>query len=174
MTDRPSPLRGQAERVYTLTDRFQVELRVFEESRVPVHQFVQPALSTGGTGGDIEALAFLVLMEASKSAQDDLKSIMDGVKAINDAKSKLPGSRDPHGSLDVDAILQLMLTVYGVNLEAEFDAIRKDLDSMSELSETESLRLQMAMDRMSKMMSTLSNLMKKMSDTSSAIVQNLK
>jgi hypothetical protein len=30
------------------------------------------------------------------------------------------------------------------------------------------------MDRMSKMMSTLSNLMKKISDTSSAIVQNLK
>jgi hypothetical protein len=174
MTDRPSPLRVQVERVYTLTDRFQVELQVFEKSRVSVQQFVQPAPSTGSAGGDIEALAFLVLMEASKSAQDDLKSIMDGVKAINAAKSKLPDSRDPHGTLDVDAILQLMLTVYGVNLEAEFDAIRKDLDSTSELSEIESLRLQMAMDRMSKMMSTLSNLMKKMSDTSSGIVQNLK
>jgi hypothetical protein len=38
----------------------------------------------------------------------------------------------------------------------------------------ESLRMQMAMDRMSKMMSTLSNLLKKMSDTSSAIISNLK
>jgi hypothetical protein len=35
---------------------------------------------------DIEALAFLVLMQASKSAQEDLKSIMDGVKAINEEK----------------------------------------------------------------------------------------
>ena len=174
MTDRPSPLRAQVERVYTLTDRLQVELRALEKSRPPVHQSVRPAPSTGSTGGDIEALAFLVLMEASKSAQDDLKSIMDGVKAINDAKSKLSDSREPHGSLDVDAILQLMLTVYAVSVEAEFDAIRKDLDSTSELSEMESLRLQMMMDRMSKMMSTLSNLMKKISDTSSAIVQNLK
>lgn len=45
---------------------------------------------------------------------------------------------------------------------------------MSEMGETESLRLQMAMDRMSKMMSTLSNLMKKASETSSGIIQNLK
>jgi len=45
---------------------------------------------------------------------------------------------------------------------------------MSEMGEMESLRLQMAMDRMSKMMSTLSNLLKKLSDTSSQIAQNLK
>jgi hypothetical protein len=67
-----------------------------------------------------------------------------------------------------------MLTVYGMNVDAEFCSIQKGLDSMSEIGETESLRLQMAMDRMSKMMSALSNLMKKISDTSSAIVQNLK
>jgi hypothetical protein len=36
--------------------------------------------------GDIEAIAFLVLMQASKSAQEDLKSIMDGVKNINKSK----------------------------------------------------------------------------------------
>jgi len=41
---------------------------------------------------DIEALAFLVLMEAAKSAQEDLKAIMDGVKAINAEKSKQRGA----------------------------------------------------------------------------------
>ena len=45
---------------------------------------------------------------------------------------------------------------------------------MSELGESESLRLQMALDRLSKMMSTLSNILKKVSDTADAIVQNLK
>lgn len=45
---------------------------------------------------------------------------------------------------------------------------------MSEMGEMESLRLQMAMDRLSKMMSTLSNLLKKTSDTANAITQNLK
>jgi len=39
-------------------------------------------------GADIEALCFLVLMDASKSAQEDLKAIMARVKAINNAKAQ--------------------------------------------------------------------------------------
>lgn len=54
------------------------------------------------------------------------------------------------------------------------DNMKNDVDSMSEMSETESLRLQMAMDRLSKMMSTLSNLLKKISDTQQNITQNMK
>ncbi len=52
--------------------------------------------------------------------------------------------------------------------------LRNAVDSLSELSETESLRLQMAMDRESKMMETLSNILKKISDTADSITQNLK
>ena len=59
-------------------------------------------------------------------------------------------------------------------LDQQADAIKQDLDAMGEMGEMESLRLQMAMDRMSKMMSTLSNVLKKTSDTSSSIVQNMK
>jgi len=51
---------------------------------------------------------------------------------------------------------------------------KAELDSISEMGEMDSLRLQMAMDRLSKMMTTLSNLMKKASDTASGITQNLK
>ena len=51
------------------------------------------------------------------------------------------------------------------------DDLKSKLDSMSEMGEMESLRLQMAMDRMSKMMSTLSNILKKISDTTQAITQ---
>jgi len=54
------------------------------------------------------------------------------------------------------------------------DSIKNKLDSLSEMGEMESLRLQMAMDRLSKMMSALSNLLKKISDTAEVIVQNLK
>jgi len=54
------------------------------------------------------------------------------------------------------------------------DSIKNDLDSLSEMGEMESLRLQMAMDRMSKMMTMLSNLLKKASDSASTITQNLK
>ena len=51
---------------------------------------------------------------------------------------------------------------------------RDKLDSMSEMGDMESLRLQMAMDRLSKLMSTLSNLLKKASETASGITQNIK
>lgn len=59
-------------------------------------------------------------------------------------------------------------------LDTMVDTMKSDLDSMSEMGEMESLRLQMAMDRMSKMMSALSNLLKKISDTQNSITQNLK
>jgi hypothetical protein len=39
--------------------------------------------------GDIEALAFLVMMKAAKSAREDLKAIMKGVKEINKEKEGL-------------------------------------------------------------------------------------
>jgi hypothetical protein len=52
--------------------------------------------------------------------------------------------------------------------------VRNKLDSLSGMGEKESLRLQMAMDRLSKMMSTLSNLLKKISDAADGVVQNLK
>ena len=76
----------------------------------------------------------------------------------------------------LDSMLKNIEESLGTTKEVDdsIDAIKKDLDSMSEMGETESLRLQMAIDRMSKMMSTLSNLLKKMSDTADGIVQNLK
>jgi len=45
---------------------------------------------------------------------------------------------------------------------------------MNEMSEMTSLRLQMTMDRRSKFIETLSNIVKKLSETSDSIVQNLK
>jgi hypothetical protein len=40
-------------------------------------------------GQDIEAIAFLMLMQAAKSAQEDLKSIMAKVKSINNSKEHM-------------------------------------------------------------------------------------
>jgi hypothetical protein len=37
---------------------------------------------------DIMALCFIVMMEAAKSAEDDLKAIMEGVKSINEQKAE--------------------------------------------------------------------------------------
>lgn len=155
-------------------------------------------------GQDIEALAFLVMMQAAKSAQEDLKAIMAKVKAINVQKakqrellSKMQQQRTMTAiQLDSFKLLQnrtLALQqgrnadsikfvrssgrnqqVSKADIDAIKDKLKSDLDSMSEMGEMESLRLQMAMDRMSKMMSTISNLLKKISNTADDIVQNLK
>lgn len=73
--------------------------------------------------------------------------------------------------------LKELKTITGTDLksiQSAVDDFKNNLDSMSEMGEMESLRLQMAMDRMSKMMTTLSNLLKKISDTQESIVGNLK
>jgi len=47
--------------------------------------------------------------------------------------------------------------------------MKNDLDSLSEMGEVESLRLQMDMDRLSKFTVTLSNIAKRVADTGSSI-----
>jgi len=84
------------------------------------------------------------------------------------AHSRWPNLRVGAG---YDSLAFLLLYVSADDLVA---IVKKDLDSTSELGETESLRLQMAMDRLSKLMTTLSNLLKKLSDTGDSIVRNLK
>ncbi len=54
------------------------------------------------------------------------------------------------------------------------EGIKNNLDGMSEMSEMTSLRLQMTMDRRSKFISTLSQIMKKISTTQDILIQNLK
>ncbi|MDP9086144.1 MAG: hypothetical protein M3N02_05185 [Pseudomonadota bacterium] len=61
-----------------------------------------------------------------------------------------------------------------VKINAAKDRLKAELDSVSEISEMDSLRLQMALDRLSKAMSTLSNLLEKTSATDDAITNNMK
>ena len=52
--------------------------------------------------------------------------------------------------------------------------LKKRLEAMNDMSEETSLRLQMMMDRRSKIMQMLSNIMKEISRTQDSIVRNLK
>jgi len=80
MPRNPSKLEASAQRFYTLTDRFRGQLRVLEDAASPVE------VKVSAMHGDIQALAFLALMEASRSAQEDLKAILESVKEINREK----------------------------------------------------------------------------------------
>jgi hypothetical protein len=68
-----------------------------------------------------------------------------------------------------------VLAFYLLSLSgAARDAVQDRADSMSEMGEMSSMRLQMAMDRRSKFVEALSNILKKVGSTQDAIVRNLK
>lgn len=159
---------------------------------------------------DIAAIAFLVMMQASKSAQEDLKAIMAKVKAINNAKDQqrknlaeiqkiqaaaankeagetiggLPSAFDKElrradslkrfTGIKFNARQNYTLPKTKGELDQLADQIKNDLDSMSEMGEMDSLRLQSYMDRQTKILTTLSNILKKISKTAEEIIQNLK
>jgi hypothetical protein len=164
------------------------------------------------------ALAFIVMMQAAKSAEDDLRAIMERVKAINAAKAEQrnliakighdiaenSGQRDgkppfrfasrgigsesgyhrmplPHPDPGAPTSVRRVPTNMHKGpikdvcaLRAIQDELKNELDSIGEMSEMESLRLQMAMDRLSKLMTALSNFFKKISGTRNALIGNLK
>ena len=57
---------------------------------------------------------------------------------------------------------------------AEVESKARSVDAHQELSDAELDQVTGGKDRLSKMMSTLSNLLKKISDTANSITQNLK
>jgi len=159
---------------------------------------------------DIEALVSLIMMQAAKDQEQDLKNTMAELKKKNEEKQKLreaqalmeknknemsrqkldsfkqitnlkvntvtttPTTRvqtiQPSPKVNTQANTQVSAT----EIKQVQDSLKSKLDSMNEMSEMTSLRLQMMMDRRSKFISTLSNIMKKISDTQSAIIQNMK
>jgi len=176
----------------------------------------EPGPGQLAAGADIAELAFVVLMEATQDADQDLRDIITEVRAVTNAKTQLrnllarvqrdvaenTGASDGqltfgqdglggeesyhHAALpvpDAGSARGVRAVVTDLHpgpvtsedqLRAIGDDLRDRLDSMSAMSEMTSLRLQMAMDRRSKFVETLSNIMKKIDSTQETIVQNLK
>jgi len=154
----------------------------------------------------IEALVMLTLMQAAKSAQDDLKALAEEIRKKNEAKKQLSALMEEMRSareitrLNMDSVktayaaignpkianLSTTANAKQVNAPAknqkvsqqEIDAAKSDiqrkLDSLSQTQEMNGLRLQLAMDRRSKFISTLSNILKKLGETQNSIIENLK
>jgi len=82
------------------------------------------------------------------------------------------GAAGPAGNLPQAAVGEIGLDLKTARSKiAKLDKQRLSLD---ELSDSDSLGLQSAMDRMSKFMQTISNILKKLDDSSNSIVENLK
>ena len=162
-----------------------------------VHEEGTSYANLSGLGGsDIEALVFLVLMQASKDAQEDLKEIMSNLKSINEKKAKLRQALQAlkegnaiRYNTQLDSLKRAaglvkqepkpvravaLKPVTKVELDNTILDTDKEMDGISEMGDMHSLRLQMYMDRHSKISSVLSNILKKISAASSSIIANLK
>jgi hypothetical protein len=169
--------RAERQHVFSLTDRFGAQLATEGDQVDPID--VRVTLAPPPADGDIEAIAFIVLMSAAQSARDDLKAIMEGVRAINEAKAKQRRLLDERNrlavpaheaALDLDSIVLLL----GALLAQEIDSDARGLLTNPDAGELQALQMQMMIDRISKAISVMSNILKKLSETQSTIVQNLK
>jgi flagellar biosynthesis regulator FlaF len=173
-----------------------------------------PNVLTIAKSKDVEAVAFLVMMQASKDANADMREMLDALEATNQAKKKMRDALEAMKakqasttkSIKADyntikpwaaapsfesAITYYMKVSYPImrpgdtivpkpksnwkeDISAAIDSAKNKLDSLSDLGDEIQLRLQAYQDRYSKFMETLSNLMKKSSDTDSTIIKNLK
>lgn len=176
----------------------------------------QYAASGNMSNADIETLILLVMIQVSNDEDEDLKSLMAGIKAnmerkkeLNELHRQLQKDKQDLSRSEMDSIKFKLLKrpviqvadktkfiapvkmnpviparnkqvttvsakVTKDEIEKTADEIKLKTDEASDLSETQSLQLQMHMDRKSKMMNTISNLFKKMSDTQDQIIGNLK
>jgi hypothetical protein len=164
--------RAQLQRFYTLTNQLKVALDTLDGAVPGVRVEVQMVDDA------VDGLAFTVVMEGARSSQEELRAVQDQLNEVTAQKARVREAlrqRSDRGGLDLLSVGTLLsAAIIRSELDLVVDEMKHDLDSMSELGEMESLRLQMAMDRLSKMMSTLSNLLKKLSCTASQITQNLK
>jgi hypothetical protein len=127
-----------------------------------------------GSNMDIDSMVQWIMFQIGKDSNADLKDMMDQMQNNNKKKREMRNAMNSlKQRIDLCAQGNCGRTSLA-QLNAEKENLKGQLDSLSEMSEQQSLRLQMIMDRRSKMISTLSNIMKKISDTSSSIIQNLK
>ena len=116
---------------------------------------------------DILELVYLVMRQAAEDAEADLKGVMDEIRARNERLRnwrKLAADLEAHHDGAANEGL----------IRSAGKVIAEQLSTPSDMSELMQLRLQMALDRRSKLEEVLSNLLKKQSDTAAAIIGNLK
>lgn len=133
---------------------------------------------------DIEALVQLVMMESVRQLDADLRDMMAQMREANARKARMrdvaAAQREANKGLSDAARTEYSRPeskAVCVDPPCQFSRIvapATATDSMSEMNETEQLRMQMAMDRRSKAMQALSNLLEKSSDTAATLTSNLK
>lgn len=131
---------------------------------------------------DVDSVVYLVMMQSARIANDDLREVQQGIGRIEASMSALRAAGEPDAETatrprltrlqlaSVRSPQALPTEEFGRRLAAS----RDDLGALSEMAELESLRLQMAMDRMARTMQAISGLLGKLGDSQRTIIPNLK
>lgn len=114
---------------------------------------------------DGEVLAFYVLAESAKHLDDEITRITTCIEVIRQVAQKFHEIIYDLSGCDT-------VTIRG--LRSLLVDLKGKLEEMRGIREKTSLRLQIAMERRSKVIQTLSNIVKKISTTHDIIVQNIK
>lgn len=109
-------------------------------------------------GLDIEAMTLLVMADAARQAESDLRAILEETKQSQRSKEELRRFAEYRRMKRAGAQVKVPI----------------GLEAMDALSDTDTLRMQRFLERLSRMMETISNLLKKIADTQSSVVQNIK
>jgi hypothetical protein len=140
------------------------------------HMSSNPDGSLYGTISDAAAeklddLAARGVVKKGKSPEEARQEEAQRRAAEQDLQAFLAGDGQGHAAERAE---RLNHTGTLAELSAATDTAKSDLDSMGDQSELEGMRLQQMMERRSKAIETLTNIMKKMSQTSDSITANLK
>lgn len=137
-------------------------------------------------GSETAMLAHQMMMMAAKSAREDLKAAMESLKAANSVRAARPArassaSAPCSGQTTADwracvRQIEANLAKLPPNREraALMQAIKAEVGSMPEGDGMDEIELQKLMQRRGQLQSMLSNMIKKVDDTLSAITQNTK
>ncbi len=126
---------------------------------VILNRFTRQPIKTG----DVEAIKFLTYIQAIKYMDNDISDTNGKLRSFEEQKREL---RTKISRQEADSKV--------AKLKPMPDDLKGKLDGMNEMSEMTALRLQMTMDRRSKFIETLSNIMKKIGTTMESITQNIK
>ena len=114
--------------------------------------------------GNMDALVMMVLLQLANDNEKDLHDQMAGMKAIDAQKNAQRDAMAKKKDSPVKA----------ADPAAGIEKMAAQKDNLSEMSQENQMRMQLYMDRMQKADEAVSNLMKKISDTQNAIINNLK
>jgi hypothetical protein len=157
-----------------------------------INAMVFAVLTEATQDQDADLQTMMNEMQAQTQAKQSLRDLLNAInqaiasagKATGNAKcltafcqalpAKLDGIAAETAGMSKPVRLQAPPNLTYAQLAALRSQLGNSLDSMNEMSEMTSMRLQMAMDRRSKFVEALSNLMKSVNDTSSVIISNMK